>query len=78
MLAPGDALLLGTDLVKDPARLVAAYDDPAGVTAEFNRNVLRVLDRELGADVDLDGWRPRRPLGPEPSEWIEMRLRGRR
>ena len=53
-LAPGDTLLLGTDLVKDPDRLVAAYDDAAGVTAEFNRNVLRVLNRELGADFEPD------------------------
>jgi len=45
-----EALLLGVDVVKDPARLVAAYDDAAGVTAQFNRNVLRVLNRELGAD----------------------------
>ncbi len=47
-----DRLLLGTDLVKDRTRLVAAYDDAAGVTAEFNRNVLHVLNRELGADFD--------------------------
>lgn len=53
-LGPGDTLLLGTDLVKDPARLVAAYDDAAGVTAEFNRNVLHVLNRQLGADFDPD------------------------
>ena len=51
-MTPGDALLLGTDLIKDRGRLVAAYDDAAGVTAEFNRNVLAVLDRELGADFD--------------------------
>lgn len=51
-LAPGDTLLLGTDLVKDAATLERAYDDAAGVTAEFNLNVLRVLDRELGADFD--------------------------
>ncbi len=48
----GDRFLLGTDLVKDPQRLIAAYDDAAGVTAEFNRNVLHVLNRELGADFD--------------------------
>ena len=48
----GDRFLLGTDLVKDPARLIAAYDDAAGVTAEFNRNLLHVLNRELGADFD--------------------------
>jgi len=51
-LAPGDFLLLGVDLVKDRATLLAAYDDAAGVTAEFNRNVLHVLNRELGADFD--------------------------
>ncbi len=51
-LAPGDALLLGVDLVKSPERLHAAYNDAAGVTAEFNRNVLRVLNRELQADFD--------------------------
>jgi L-histidine Nalpha-methyltransferase len=45
-----DRLLLGTDLIKDRQRLVDAYDDASGVTAEFNRNVLRVLNRELGAD----------------------------
>ena len=52
----GEHLLLGTDLVKDPSRLVAAYDDAAGVTADFNRNVLRVLDRELHADADPDAF----------------------
>ena len=55
-LAPGDALLLGTDLVKDVDRLVRAYDDSAGVTAAFNRNVLTVIDRELGADFDLEAF----------------------
>jgi L-histidine N-alpha-methyltransferase len=54
LLGPGDHLLLGTDLIKDPARLEAAYNDSAGVTAEFNKNVLAVLNRELGADFDLD------------------------
>jgi L-histidine N-alpha-methyltransferase len=52
LLEPADRLLLGTDLVKEPARLVAAYDDAAGATAEFNKNVLYVLNRELGADFD--------------------------
>jgi len=56
MLGPADRLLLGTDLVKDPDRLVAAYDDSQGVTADFNKNVLEVLNRELGADFDLDGF----------------------
>ena len=54
-----------------------AYDDAAGVTAEFNRNVLRVLNRELGADFDLDGLRPR-ALWDAEHEWIEMRLRAPR
>jgi L-histidine N-alpha-methyltransferase len=53
LLGPEDRFLLGTDLVKDPARLEAAYDDSAGVTAEFNKNVLRVLNRELGGDFEL-------------------------
>jgi L-histidine Nalpha-methyltransferase len=73
-LAPGDALLLGTDLVKDPARLEAAYDDAAGVPAEFNRNVLRVLNRELGADFAPEQFEHVARWLPEP-EWIEMRLR---
>ncbi|MGW6903339.1 L-histidine N(alpha)-methyltransferase [Streptomyces sp. NPDC054940] len=76
LLTPGDALLLGTDLVKDEKVLVEAYDDAAGVTAAFNKNVLAVIDRELGADFDpgafdhLALWDPR-------NEWIEMRLRSR-
>jgi L-histidine Nalpha-methyltransferase len=56
MLRPGDSLLLGTDLVKDVGRLVRAYDDSAGVTAKFNRNVLAVVNRELDADFDLDAF----------------------
>jgi L-histidine N-alpha-methyltransferase len=75
-LAPGDGLLLGTDLVKDPARLVAAYDDAAGVTAEFNRNVLRVLARELAADVDPDAFE-HVAVWDADNEWVEMRLRSR-
>ena len=54
LLDPGDHLLLGTDLIKDRARLELAYDDPAGVTAEFNKNVLHVLNRELDGDFDPD------------------------
>ena len=77
LLGPGDTLLLGTDLVKDVDVLEAAYDDAAGVTAEFNRNMLRVVNRELGADFDPDAVRPRRVLRPD-HEWIEMRLRARR
>ena len=52
-LLPGDALLLGTDLVKPVDQLLAAYDDPAGVTAAFNRNLLARINRELGGDFDL-------------------------
>jgi L-histidine Nalpha-methyltransferase len=55
-LQPGDTLLLGTDLVKDTGRLVRAYDDSAGVTAQFNRNVLAVVNRELDADFDLEAF----------------------
>ena len=54
LLEPGDRILLGTDLVKERSRLEAAYDDSQGVTAEFNKNVLVVLNRELGADFDPD------------------------
>ena len=57
-----DHFLIGTDLVKDTRRIVAAYDDPGGVTAAFNRNVLVVINRELGADFDVDPVRARRPL----------------
>jgi L-histidine Nalpha-methyltransferase len=56
VMQPGDSLLLGTDLVKDVGRLVRAYDDSAGVTAAFNRNVLAVVNRELDADFDLDAF----------------------
>jgi L-histidine N-alpha-methyltransferase len=73
-LAPGDWLLLGTDLVKDPARLVAAYDDAAGVTAEFNRNVLHVLNRELDGDLVPDHFAHVAHWDGE-EQWIEMHLR---
>jgi|SRR5450631_599057 len=73
-LTPGEWLLLGTDLVKSPDVLVPAYDDAAGVTAEFNRNVLAVLNRELGADFDVDSYEHVAIWDPE-NEWIEMRLR---
>ena len=72
-LAPGDAFLLGTDLVKDPAVLVPAYDDAAGVTAAFNKNVLAVLNAELGADFDLDAFE-HVAVWDAGHEWIEMRL----
>jgi dimethylhistidine N-methyltransferase len=73
-LGEGDALLLGTDLVKDPAVLVAAYDDAAGVTAEFNKNILNVLNAELGGTFDLDEFEHVVVWDAE-AEWIEMRLR---
>jgi L-histidine N-alpha-methyltransferase len=75
-LRPGDFFLLGTDLVKDPATLIAAYDDEAGVTAEFNKNVLAVLNAELGADFDLDAFE-HVAVWDAAAEWIEMRLRAR-
>jgi L-histidine N-alpha-methyltransferase len=77
LLDAGDWLLLGTDLVKSPAVLLPAYDDAAGVTAEFNRNVLRVLNRELGADFDVDAFTHVAVWNAE-QEWIEMRLRASR
>jgi len=76
-LSPGDSFLVGTDLVKDPVRLVAAYDDAAGVTAEFNRNVLRVLNNTLDADFDVDGFEHEARYN-DAEEWIEMWLRSRR
>jgi dimethylhistidine N-methyltransferase/ergothioneine biosynthesis protein EgtC len=77
VLRPGEWLLLGTDLVKDPETLVRAYDDAAGVTAEFNRNVLRVLNRELSADFDPAAFNHVALWDPD-HEWIEMRLRATR
>src|ERR1700712_977522 len=76
-LRPGDSFLLGLDLVKDPARLVAAYDDSAGVTAEFNRNVLHVINEGLGADFDPDAF-AHVALWNEADERIEMRLQARK
>ena len=73
VLEPGETLLLGTGLVIDEATLVAAYDDAAGVTAEFNRNVLHVLNRELDADFDVASF-AHRALWDAGHEWIEMRL----
>jgi L-histidine N-alpha-methyltransferase len=55
-LVPGDSLLLGVDLVKSPERILAAYDDPGGVTAAFSRNVLRVVNERLGADFDPEAF----------------------
>ncbi|CKI49089.1 L-histidine N(alpha)-methyltransferase [Mycolicibacterium smegmatis] len=75
-LQPGDSLLLGTDLVKDTGRLVRAYDDAAGVTAAFNRNVLAVVNRELSADFDLDAFEHVAKWNSD-EERIEMWLRAR-
>jgi L-histidine N-alpha-methyltransferase len=77
VLEPGEWLLLGTDLVKDPQLLVAAYDDSAGVTAEFNKNVLRVINRQLGADFDVDSF-SHVAIWDAENEWIEMHLRADR
>jgi L-histidine N-alpha-methyltransferase len=77
LLSPGDHLLMGADLVKDPDVLEAAYDDAQGVTAEFNRNVLHVLNRELDADFDPNDF-DHVALFDREHEWIEMRLRARR
>ncbi|MFF8994727.1 L-histidine N(alpha)-methyltransferase [Streptomyces sp. NPDC014983] len=76
LLDPGDGLLLGTDLVKDERVLVRAYDDAAGVTAAFDKNVLNVVNRELGADFDPDAFE-HVALWDARHEWIEMRLRAR-
>ena len=76
-MRPGDRFLLGTDLVKDVGRLEAAYDDAQGVTAEFNLNVLAVVNRELDADFDLDQFEHIARFDRD-EEWIEMRLRSRR
>ncbi|MEY7975398.1 L-histidine N(alpha)-methyltransferase [Streptomyces pilosus] len=76
LLTPGDALLLGTDLVKDEEVLVRAYDDAAGVTAAFNKNVLSVINRELGADFDPGAF-DHVAVWDAGREWIEMRLRSR-
>ncbi len=78
LLRPGvDHLLLGTDLVKDPAIIEAAYNDAAGVTAAFNRNILTVLNRELGANFDVEAFEHYAFFDRE-REWIEMRLRATR
>ena len=76
-LRPQDRLLLGTDLVKAPAVLEAAYNDSAGVTAAFNRNMLAVVNRELDADFDLEAFEHVAFYDRE-QEWIEMRLRALR
>jgi L-histidine N-alpha-methyltransferase len=77
LLRPGDHLLLGADLVKDPEVIEAAYNDSRGVTAEFNLNVLQVINRELDADFALDNFQHVAFFDTE-QEWIEMRLRAER
>jgi L-histidine N-alpha-methyltransferase len=77
VLDPGELLLLGAGLITDPAVMVPAYDDAAGVTAEFNLNVLHVLNRELGADFDVAAF-DHVAVWDATHEWIEMRLRARR
>ncbi|HXQ88743.1 MAG TPA: L-histidine N(alpha)-methyltransferase [Solirubrobacterales bacterium] len=74
LLGPGDHLLLGTDLIKDRARLEAAYNDSAGITAEFNKNVLSVLNSQLGADFDLDAFQHVARYDSE-AERMDIRLR---
>jgi L-histidine N-alpha-methyltransferase len=75
-MGAGDHLLIGTDLQKDPVRLLAAYDDSQGVTAAFNLNVLSVLNAELNADFEPESFEHRAVWNPEGA-WIEMRLRSK-
>jgi L-histidine N-alpha-methyltransferase len=77
LLGPDDRLLLGTDLVKDPSVIEAAYDDSAGITAEFNRNVLHVVNRELDADFSPEAF-DHIAFFDRRHEWVEMRLRAQR
>jgi L-histidine N-alpha-methyltransferase len=77
LLGPDDFLLIGTDLVKDPATIEAAYDDSAGVTAAFNRNVLNVVNRELDANFVPESF-DHVAFFDRDREWIEMRLRAQR
>jgi len=77
ILNPGDALLLGTDLEKPVDRLIRAYDDPLGITAAFNRNLLARVNRELDADFALDGFAHEARFNPQTHS-IEMHLRSTR
>ena len=74
VLAPGDMLLLGVDFVKSPERILAAYDDPGGVTAAFSRNILRVVNDRLGADFDPEAF-DHVPRWNAADEWVDIRLR---
>jgi len=76
LLAPGEAFLVGLDLVKKPEELIAAYDDAGGVTADFNRNMLRVINNQLGADFDPEAF-DHAPVYNEDLERIEMHLQAR-
>jgi L-histidine N-alpha-methyltransferase len=77
MMTPGDGLLVGVDLVKEPAELEAAYNDPQGVTAAFNRNMLEVINRRFGGDFAPGAFEHRAFYDAE-NAWIEMRLRALR
>ncbi len=75
-MRPGDRFLLGTDLVKEQSRLELAYDDPAGITAEFNKNILQVVNRELDADFDLHRF-DHVATWDDHEEWMDLGLRSR-
>ena len=77
LMRPGDHFLLGADLVKDHAELIASYDDSRGITAEFNRNVLTRINRELDADFDIDSF-THVARWNEAEHRIEMHLRSLR
>jgi L-histidine Nalpha-methyltransferase len=77
LLGPEDRFLLGTDLVKDRETIEAAYNDSAGVTAEFNKNVLAVLNRELSCDFDLDAFE-HTAFWDDENLWVDIRLRSLR
>lgn len=72
-MGDGDRFLMGVDLRKDPAIVEAAYNDAQGVTAEFNRNMLRVVNALAGADFDVDAWE-HRAFYDRDAHWIEMHL----
>ena len=75
-LAPGDMLLLGVDLVKSPDRILAAYNDPGGVTAAFSRNILCILNNRLDADFEPEAF-DHVPRWDAANEWVDIRLRAR-
>ena len=75
-LAPGDMLLLGVDLVKSPDRILAAYNDPGGVTAAFSRNIICILNNRLDADFEPEAF-DHVPRWDAANEWVDIRLRAR-